>query len=365
VQKLLIAFYNFLMLQFLAQIFENGLRGNMSVNSSTMAIVPYTHPMTAWEFIKSEVEKGLISGSISPEQLTQHQSIPPSLSFNLVKINLSLISEIFGETNDIRDSHFSSRRIERQSPGRNRINFEDFNIPVFLPTNFRTGSSEERIECRMPFDNSIHNHKMSEVWQTIVDDLACDEFNTMSVNRIPSSTKLNGDEIAEILQSEAGFTISTDRKPIVATYGCGPCVALGGYDATNGIAFVVHFSNMEEVIKCGGDIFYNLSKLFKKKIESPIQLHLRGGIEGQSEGTISAIKVWMRREDLPMEIASEDILGDGMSYAKSLFIDSRNGAVSNYDPLLNPKSRKMSDFDAISTIMRGINANIKITYTPK
>ncbi|MGR3952309.1 MAG: hypothetical protein QRY74_05390 [Chlamydia sp.] len=37
----------------------------------------------------------------------------------------------------------------------------------------------------------------------------------------------SGGKIVEVLQSEVGFTIATDEKPIIATYGCAPCIALG------------------------------------------------------------------------------------------------------------------------------------------
>ncbi len=179
-----------------------------------------------------------------------------------------------------------------------------------------------------------------------------------------TSHKLNGTKIAESLQSEAAFTISTNKKPIVATYGAGDCVALGGYDATNGIAFVVHFSGAREVRKSGGIIFYNIARLVKKKIETPIQLHLRGG----SEATADAIKIWMRqRSDLPMEIASEDILDSEISFgAKSLSIDSRNGEVSDYNPMSNLNHRDISEGD-ITFVLTSIfiEANIKVAYRPE
>jgi hypothetical protein len=189
----------------------------------------------------------------------------------------------------------------------------------------------------------------------------------LRMSRVSSSKKLNGEEIAETLQAEASFTTATDKKPIVATYGCGPCVALGGYDATNKIAFIVHFSNAGEVRKSGGLIFYNIAKLVKEKITTPIQLHLRGGIEGQSEPIIEAIKMWMnQRKDLPMEIASEDILDSGMCFGgKSLSVDSRTGVVSDYDPMDNPKSRGMSDLDAMSAMMSAFEPKIKLAYSPK
>jgi hypothetical protein len=183
----------------------------------------------------------------------------------------------------------------------------------------------------------------------------------------PLAQMSNGGEIAEALQSEAVFTISTDKKPIVATYGCGPCVALGGYDATNKMAFVVHFASEREVMQAEGALFHNISKLAKERITRPIQIHLRGGIRGQSESTIAAIRVWMRqRSDLPMEIASQDILSSGTgSNGKSILIDSRNGKVTDYSPLSNPKHRSISPQDEKAIIMSAYEPKIRFTYIPE
>jgi hypothetical protein len=74
--------------------------------------------------------------------------------------------------------------------------------------------------------------------------------------------------------------------------------------------------------------------------------------------------IW--REDIPMEIASEDILDSGMSFrGKSLSIDSRTGAVSEYDPMTNSKSRGISELDVMSAIMSAFKPTIKLAYTPK
>jgi hypothetical protein len=185
--------------------------------------------------------------------------------------------------------------------------------------------------------------------------------------RVASAAKLDGDKIAEALQSELAITTADDARPIVATYGCGPCVAVGGYDPTNKIAFVVHFANAGEVRKSGGLIFYNISKLVKTPISSPIQLHLRGGHEGQSEATVEAIKLWMRqrREDLPMEIASEDILTSGMGMGESLSIDSRTGEVSEYSPMSNAKRRDFSELNAMRVMMSAFEPKITLAYSPK
>lgn len=171
----------------------------------------------------------------------------------------------------------------------------------------------------------------------------------------------------EMKSQKPSFTIETDKKPIVATYGLSPCVALGGYDETNKIAFIVHFSNAGEVRKAAGLMFLNIAKLAKIKIATPIKLHLRGGIEGQSEAIIEAIKIWMeQRPDLPMEIASQDILVSRAHLgSKSLSIDSRNGEVSEYDPLTNPKRRSFSQSDTLFAMISAYTPYINVAYTPK
>lgn len=167
--------------------------------------------------------------------------------------------------------------------------------------------------------------------------------------------------IAEAHQSEVVFTLSTDKNPIVATFGCSPCVAAGGYDPTNQLAFVVHFANANEVRKCGGIVFYNISKLASKPLTAPIQIHLRGGIKNCSEDIVQAIKIWMRqRQDLPMEIVSEDLYG----YSQSLLVDSRTGKVGNYDPLSNPDHRNRSDIGDLRCILSCYSPNIIIAYKP-
>ncbi len=209
---------------------------------------------------------------------------------------------------------------------------------------------------------SIHQKYFNKRFELKKEDQSVmNNSKTLQNNATP---KLDGDKIAEALQSEAAFTVASDNKPIVATYGCGQCVAIGGYDPTNKIAFVVHFANPGEVRESGSLIFYNISKLVKEPITAPIQLHLRGGIEGESEATIEAIKIWMKqRSDLPMEIVSEDI-SESYLESKSLSIDSRTGKVSEYHPLANPKHREMSEMDIMSAMLSGYDPKIRLAYSP-
>ncbi len=179
------------------------------------------------------------------------------------------------------------------------------------------------------------------------------------ISNVESTKMPNGDEIAETLASEASFTIATDKKPIVATYGCRDGgVVLGGYDPTNKIAFIVNFSNENHVYNSRSLLLNNITKLVKQKITTPIQLHLRGN-GPQSMDTISAIQLWiMRNNDLPMEIASKDI---SSGQEKSLSIDSRNGQISDYNPESNPERREL---DIMASLSRSIAPTIEIVYSP-
>lgn len=206
----------------------------------------------------------------------------------------------------------------------------------------------------------------NKIIKLAMDEGGADEIEFASEIYQIASIKLNGDEIAEVLQAQVGFTIATDKKPVLATWGCSPCVALAGYDASNKIAFLVHFSSAHEVRKSGELIFANIIKLAKEKIESPIQLHLRGGIKGLSEAIIGAIKIWMEKSKVfTMEIASQEILLSGKGRGKSLAIDSRTGAVSEYNPMMNPKSKGISDLDGLVARMSAFDPKISLAYTPK
>lgn len=277
--------------------------------SSCTAIIPYTPPVAPEEFIRKEAEKA------------RAQSVSLTLqSFSPIGSEENVVSSLF------------SRSIES-------FNGMDFK-PILICEKFSSRMTTLELTPLL-FESST---------------------------RVASAAKLDGDKIAEALQSELAITTADDARPIVATYGCGPCVAVGGYDPTNKIAFGVHFSDAGEVRNSGGLIFYNISKLVKTPISSPIQLHLRGGHEGQSEATVEAIKLWMRqrREDLPMEIASEDILTSGMEMGgKSLSIDSRSGEVSEYSPMSNAKRRDFSELDAMRAMMSPFEPKITLAYSPK
>jgi hypothetical protein len=296
------------------------------------AIIRYTPHKTPMEVLQSVVEKGIATGSISIHIITP----PPSTT-----------TVTFSKIPETPKNPLSTRKIELQAPscGGTGISLEDSEKKLKkLVDDFNRMAREE-------FPGFTYSSSYSSI--------------AYKPSPIDPPKMLNGDEIAEALQSEAAFTIASDKKPIVATYGCGPCVAVGGYDSTNNMAFIVHFAAAREVKQASELLLYNISKLAKKKIERPIQIHLRGCIKGKSEGTIEAIKMWMGYcEDLPMVITTEDILDYGMD-SKSLSIDSRTGAVGDYSPLANPHHRIIGLEDHVFAISSSIKPNIRVAYTPK
>ena len=157
--------------------------------------------------------------------------------------------------------------------------------------------------------------------------------------------RINPYEVIEALQSE--MVVSSLKTPIVATYGCSPCIAMGGYDTVNKIAFLIHFAHADEV-KTALPLL--LSKL--KKTEKTIEIHLRGGIKGVSEKTYEEIKKLIEVSSISMKIVSEDILSNKGSYGKSLMIDSRTGRVRNYKA--NHHSRTFSE-NSILTYLQNLN----------
>jgi chemotaxis receptor (MCP) glutamine deamidase CheD len=171
--------------------------------------------------------------------------------------------------------------------------------------------------------------------------------------------------IAEVLQSEMAFTDAKDPKYALATSYCGPCVAVGGYDETNQSAFIAHFSTGEEVKSNMEMLLNNIAQLAKKPLKKPIQLHLRGGRVGvNSEETIAAIKELMtQRSNLPMQIASQDVMGNEAKI-RSLLLNAKTGQVGGYYPILNPGYRK-DDLGLLTIIMSGLGVlKMRVAYQP-
>lgn len=171
--------------------------------------------------------------------------------------------------------------------------------------------------------------------------------------------------VAEALQSEAAFTNFQSKKPVVATYGCGSCVAFGGYDSVNQVAFIVHFASAREVTASGTMLLAELKKLVKKPItqKTPIKVYISGGLKKHSEELVRLIeRLTTARADLPMQIIKKDVCNT--CGGKSLLIDSRTGNATPYNPFENPYHREITEQETTYALKSAIDPHIHIAYTP-
>jgi hypothetical protein len=289
------------------------------VRPPSLAIIPYTLPVSAQEFVNSEIRRGIITGVITIEQLYRQK--PPATPAPISAEQLAK----------------AIKAVEK----------------LFNPFTIDSATFGDPLDRLLSLSGFIH---------------------TEGSDSTREMRQLNGDEIVEVFQGEAGFTTATDKKPVLATFACDSCVGVGGFDPINQIAFLVHFSMEQEVQPSGQQFFCILSQLVKKPIEKPLQIHLRTGCghsEGSMQKTIQAVKTWMASNpSIPMELASETLTCSAFSGGNSLMIDARTGVVTEYDPSDNSKARKITPLDDMRIQSQawghvlGSNQGVYIVYQP-
>lgn len=176
-------------------------------------------------------------------------------------------------------------------------------------------------------------------------------------------------KIFEVFDSQFAITNDFDINPILATYGLLDSIAVAGYDRINKIAFLIHFSNEQEVYQCGREITNRIMKFAKKKIDHAVEIHLRGGRKslGTSENILNAIHKWMKIESsYPMEIRFENtVLLTDNEKNRSFFIDVRDGSTGFYDPIRNPNRRNKTELEIRESYLRLYRKDVKLVYEPQ
>lgn len=144
--------------------------------------------------------------------------------------------------------------------------------------------------------------------------------------------------IAEAFQSEVVLSSCSDPKPVIATYGAGPCVIIGGYEPRQKIGFIAHISHGGEVAEYGHKMIHTLSRYVDQK--SKFKIVLKGGIESNPDSwkTFAEIAHWIRttnetQKKIELEVVQIDPLKSENDPSKSLLIDTRDGLHREYDPL--------------------------------
>ena len=172
----------------------------------------------------------------------------------------------------------------------------------------------------------------------------------------------NYEEMAEVFQREFGVTRGDDSKPVLATYGLGPCVAMVGWSPKYKVGFLTHYDGLTELPGSFGSLLYRISQQLEGEA-SEFDVRIVGGQTGQSEQIIDFLKSRSNiREDIRMKLTEEET--GGYTSNRSIALDTRTGEVFSYDPKLNPHRREITELDKMR-ITSGFKSTANLAYAPK
>lgn len=194
-------------------------------------------------------------------------------------------------------------------------------------------------------------------------------------NLVETANNLPPNIIVECGVNEAAFSHALDLKPVIATDSLATCVGVAGYESENKCGFVIHFATEVELETSKEMLVNKIKQMSKKPVTAPIQIHLRGGIAGQSEPLVQAIEKWVQsssEKGCPMAIVSKNVLTKGLLNehgvinAMSLSLDTREGLLSTYDCSANPYSTKQKiqvtkQQEVEDLVMRILESSLKET----
>jgi chemotaxis receptor (MCP) glutamine deamidase CheD len=169
----------------------------------------------------------------------------------------------------------------------------------------------------------------------------------------------NHDKVAEIMQREFGITQAGDVKPILATYGLGPCVGFLGWSSEHQLGFLTHYDRDTDI---PFSFAHLLNELLKHKGHSDLDFNVRiiGGHTDYSERLIDSIKSHLNlRRDIRMNLIQEDTGGYGW---RSAALDTRTGEVFSYAINKNHPYRMLTEEDILK--LTSIHSPATLAYAP-
>lgn len=170
------------------------------------------------------------------------------------------------------------------------------------------------------------------------------------------------EEMAEVSQREFGVTRGDDSKPVLATYGLGPCVSMVGWSPEHKVGFLTHYDGLAELPGSFGSLLYRISQQLEGEA-SEFDVKIIGGQTGQSEQIIDFLKARLNmRKDIQMKLTEEET--GGYTNNRSIALDTRTGEVFSYDPKLNPHRREITDLDAMM-LTTGFKSSARLAYAPE
>ncbi len=165
--------------------------------------------------------------------------------------------------------------------------------------------------------------------------------NQEILSTVPSTTKpspihndnreysLDNPSAIEVFQHEYAITRATDRRPILQSFGAGPCVIVTLYDSVNKIGSIAHVDGTTDIYNSFDQTFAELN-LLRRKNNSPIEARIMGGAKGLSEKIVYAIQD--RLAEQGVSIVERDFLHYSINGGSaSIQLDTKTGKVTNYN----------------------------------
>ncbi|MBS3094875.1 hypothetical protein J4474_04370 [Candidatus Pacearchaeota archaeon] len=137
----------------------------------------------------------------------------------------------------------------------------------------------------------------------------------------------NFEKVVEVSLREFAITSSLDSKPILATYGIGPCVSFSGWSPRHKIGFMTHYDARTRMADSFGNLLSNLSEILQGE-STQFKVRIIGGYAiSESYNIISFLESRLgSRKDLAMTLVEKDIFGDRVE-SKSVALDTKTGRV--------------------------------------
>jgi len=149
-------------------------------------------------------------------------------------------------------------------------------------------------------------------------------------------------EVAEVLQGEFAVTSSNSRFPVLATYGVGPCVGVAGWDSNRKVAFLCHFDAQACVLSSQDSILDHLRRSSVSEGFSG-ELTIFSGMSTVRDRITQNVIELFRRDFGPafkFQISNQNLGSSLEAGGLALAVDSRNGSMMTYRPMMNPFLRE-------------------------
>ncbi|MDP3639732.1 MAG: hypothetical protein Q8R53_00830 [Nanoarchaeota archaeon] len=171
----------------------------------------------------------------------------------------------------------------------------------------------------------------------------------------------NMDDVVDVSMNQQAVTRATDAKPVLATFGLGPCVSLVGYEPSEKVGFLTHYSASTEVNNSFPNLLATLYRIGLSH-DGPTRFEVRlvGGWEREDK-LIQELKTRVRHGTMfNMEIVEEDT--GYVEEGRSVALDTRTGELFSYSPKNNPHTKIPDELEIMEML---IPCPADLVYSPR